>query len=152
MKKNFLLILFSAFAFGQNFEVLTKANHSDESFVKEFSSYMLPNYKLTSSSKKGVNAYYSYLPNNVSNEELKECDLGNKCEKEVVLTFKNINSVYKFDSATGEGEALKNFWSNNIQEITPNQKDNFIYKNSENTIWWTLFNSGQNWMIRNMSK
>lgn len=150
MKKTILFILLSTFVFGQNVQLLKKVHGINEIEAQQFNKEMLPDYKLIDYYQKGVSVNYIYVPNNADENEVKDCKLGNPCERKIMLNFKNVNSLYSFENATGQVEPLKQFWLKNVQPTTT-QKNNYIYKNKEEKIWLTFHDVGKKWMIKNMS-
>ncbi|OWK99279.1 hypothetical protein AP75_01975 [Kaistella haifensis DSM 19056] len=151
MKKLFLIFLFiSGLVFGQNVELLQKANSGDETFAQTFTKNIYPDYKLVDSYKEGLNYTYVLVPEKTSEAEVKDCKLGNPCKIGVSVVYKVINGNYVFSSAKGDSESLFAFWT---KEVQPAEKTTAIksYKNKEAKVWYNLEPTPKSWRIVNMS-
>lgn len=148
--KKILLLFFSAFAFGQNVELLKKANNADEAFAKTFTQDIYPNYQTIDSYKEGLNYTYILVPKNTSENDVKDCKLGNPCKMGVSVVYKVINGNYVFSSAKGDSESLFAFWT---KEVQPVEKTTAIktYKNKDAKVWYNLEPTPKTWTIVNMS-
>ncbi|KQT17409.1 hypothetical protein ASG31_08335 [Chryseobacterium sp. Leaf404] len=149
--KPLLFLLFSVFAFGQNVELLKKVNGISETEAEKLNAVMLPDFKLIDSYRQGLTTHYTYLPKNAEDNEVKNCKLGNPCDRKIMINYNNKNSVFNFESATGEAEPLKQFWVTYVQ-AEGGEKKVYTYKNREDKIWLNFFNVGRRWMIKNMSQ
>lgn len=148
--KNLLLLFFSTVVFGQNVELLKKANNADESFAKIFNQNIYPNYQTINSYKEGLNYTYILVPENTSENDVKDCKLGNPCKMGVSVVYKVINGNYIFSSAKGDSESLFAFWT---KEVQPAEKSTAIktYKNKDAKVWYNLEPTPKTWTIVNMS-
>ncbi len=155
MKKILLFLLLSTFAFGQNIELLKKANASSDDFSTALAADMLPNYSLIDNYKQGAYNTYIYVPNVTSEQEIKDCRLGNKCSMKVSLRFKEVNSVYQFTDAKGSFQDLYPFWKKEVQPEAPDKSKEssavYTYKNKDEKIWFNFWQTSSTWMIRNES-
>ena len=148
--KKLLFILLTSLAFGQNVELLKKANNADETFAKTFAQDIYPNYQTIDTYKEGL--YYSYIlvPAGTSQNEISECKLGNPCQKGVTVKYKVLNGNYIFSSAKGDGNSLFAFWTKEIQPVEKTT-DTKTYKNKVAKVWYNLEPTPKTWMIVNMS-
>ena len=150
MKKLLLFVLLSGFAFGQNVELLKKANNGDETFAKNFAKDIYPNYVMIDTYKEGLNYNYILVPENTSKTDVEDCKIGNPCKMGVSVVYKVINGNYIFSSAKGDSESLFAFWT---KEVQPAEKSTDIksYKNKDAKVWYNLEPTAKSWRIVNMS-
>lgn len=149
--KNLIFLLLTTFAFGQNTELLQKANHGDEAFAKTFVNSIYPNYKTVDSYKEGMNYNYILVPENTSEADVQDCKLGNPCKMGVSVVYKVINGNYIFSSAKGDSKSLFAFWQKEIDSNLKGGSDISTYKNKDAKIWYNLEPTPKTWIIKNMS-
>lgn len=150
MNKLLFSLFFSSVSFGQNVELLKKANGSDESFARIFNQDIYPNYRTIDSYKDGLYHNYRLVPAEASKEEILDCKLGNTCQRGVTVKYKVQNGNYVFSSAKGDSESLFAFWTKEIQPAEQT-KEIKTYKNKESKVWYNLEPTPKSWMIVNMS-
>lgn len=152
MRKSLLFLLLSVFAFGQNFELLKSIQNGNEDNVSLLSNKMIPGYKLLDENKKGIYYTYSFVPTNLSENQLNDCKIGNSCEMEIIFRFKLINDNYIFSEAYGNHDILFSFWKNQIQPDALSDKNVYTFQKDEMRLWYNLQPiSKSQWMIRNRS-
>lgn len=150
MKKLIFFLLLSALNFGQNVELLKKANNGDEAFSQAFTKSIYPGYSIIDTYKEGLNYNYILVPVNTSKTDIEDCKLGNPCKMGVSVVYKVINGNYVFSSAKGDSESLFAFWT---KEVQPVEKTTAIktYKNKAAKVWYNLEPTPKTWTIVNMS-
>lgn len=130
MKKTLLLLCFSAFAFGQNFELLERIHHGDKTLPEKVSKELFPNYKLTGIYKAEPIIYYEY---NKENEVIK-------------TTYQDYGTAYVFRSIEGNCDTMLSLWKKEInpQQSFENIRLGFAYQNKERNVSYRFVHNGEN--------
>ncbi|MCT3661063.1 hypothetical protein HZR00_00850 [Elizabethkingia anophelis] len=172
MKKILFFLLLSIFAFGQNVELLKKANKCDLDFARSFSNSILADYKLVKEGKSTSNNFiyeFTYLPPDATKEDIENFEKQTQCKKCVWISF-NIftegankdleikgTTFYSFNEANGSFKSLFPFWQKNIEPTATTDKtyeSNPVYSVRKDNlgIWYNFFkiNTGS-WFLRNMT-
>ncbi|WP_407479940.1 hypothetical protein [Elizabethkingia anophelis] len=162
MKKILFLLLFSIFAFGQNVELLKKANGSDSIFTRELSEKIFEGFKIIPATKDDI---FDQKRSNVIEYTLENT---NSPQKKVYVTFEwftkggnsdlNIKGekYYVFKEATGAFLDMFPFWKKEVQPNANTDKTyethpTYSYINSKQKVWFNFFRTSSGWIMRNES-
>lgn len=170
-----LVLLLSGFVFGQNVELLKNSNNSDSLFTRDFSLKLFPGFKIlpeTALEKKykirKINIIYSLINNDATDKEISDYINGYGCDRCVSVEFQKLSkgangdlgikgtTYFVFKEARGKFLQLFPFWQTYVQPEATTDKTyeshpSYIYKNSENNVWYNFIRLQKYWVIRNMS-